>query len=333
MGEKGKEVLIAAGFVALSSLVFLAVILSGIAVWNYNRKNQEPEQAASGMPKYEYTAADSMTAGNSDVEQSTGNADHVDEVDDTNAAEISIEPQVLLQQSGVTITAQEYVSDSFWGDGIRILTENQSGHNITVGCTALMVNDYMITDLFAVNVADGKKDQSVIYFLSSELKAAGIERIGKIEIYFHIYDSDSWDDLYNSGCITIQTSDYDNMDSTPDDMGQELYNANGIRIVGKEVDEDSFWGMAVLLYIENNSGRNIVVSCDDLSVNDYMMTPLFVSTVYNGKKAIDDITIFSSELEENGITHLERVEFTLQIRDNDTYEMISDTAPIQISTQ
>lgn len=344
MGEKGKEVLIAAGFVALSSLVFLAVVLSGIAVWNYNRENQEPEQTASGTPKYEYTAADSMTAADSDLEQSMGNADDrnvevsSDHTDITapsgkTGGKICIEPQVLSQQSGVTITAQEYVSDSFWGDGVRILTENQSGHNITVGCTALIVNDYMITDLFAIDVADGKKDQSVIYFLSSELKAAGIERIGKIEIYFHIYDSDSWDDLYNSGCITIQTSDYDNMDSTPDDMGQELYNANGIRIVGKEVDEDSFWGMAVLLYIENNSGRNIVVSCDDLSVNDYMMTPLFVSTVYNGKKAIDDITIFSSELEENGITHLERVEFTLQIRDNDTYEIISDTAPIQISTQ
>jgi hypothetical protein len=346
LGEKGKEILIAAEFVALSSLVFLAVVLSGITVWNYNRENQEPEQAASGTPKYEYTVVDSGTVGDSDIAQSTGNVENADEVDSRDAAstdviarsgktggKISIEPQVLLQQSGVTITAQEYVTDSFWGDGIRILTENQSGHNITVGCTALIVNDYMITDLFAVNVADGKKDQSVIYFLSSELKAAGIERIGKIEIYFHIYDSDSWDDLYNSGCITIQTSDYDNMDSTPDDMGQELYNANGIRIVGKEVDEDSFWGMAVLLYIENNSGRNIVVSCDDLSVNDYMMTPLFVSTVYNGKKAIDDITIFSSELEENGITYLERVEFTLQIRDNDTYEMISDTAPIQISTQ
>ena len=50
MGEKGKEILIAAGFVALSSLVFLAVVLSGIAVWNYNRENQEPAQAASGTP-------------------------------------------------------------------------------------------------------------------------------------------------------------------------------------------------------------------------------------------------------------------------------------------
>lgn len=170
MGEKGKEILIAAGFVALSSLVFLAVVLSGIAVWNYNRENQEPEQAASGTPKYEYTVVDSGTVGDSDIAQSTGNVENADEVDSRDAAstdviarsgktggKISIEPQILLQQSGVTITAQEYVTDSFWGDGIRILTENQSGHNITVGCTALIVNDYMITDLFAVNVADGKR--------------------------------------------------------------------------------------------------------------------------------------------------------------------------------
>lgn len=319
MGEKGKDVLIAIAFVALSSLVFLAVVLSGIAIWNFNRKTAESEQIAAAA-----TTQEAMGVG--DVTEVQTSADNADE-------NIRIDPQVLVQQNGITITAQEYVRDSFWGDGIRILTENQSGHNITVGSTALIVNDYMVSDLFAVNVADGKKDQSVIYFLSSELKAAGIERIGKIEIYFHIYDSDSWEDLYNSGCITIATSDYDNMDSMPEDMGVEIYNANGIRIVGKEVDEDSFWGMAVLLYIENNSSRNIVVSCDDLSVNDYMMTPLFSSIVYQGKKAINDITIFSSELDEKGITNREQVEFTLQIRDSDTYELISNTAPIQMNIQ
>ena len=80
MGEKGKEILIAAGFVALSSLVFLAVVLSGIAVWNYNRENQEPEQAASGTPKYEYTVVDSGTVGDSDIAQSTGNVENADEI-------------------------------------------------------------------------------------------------------------------------------------------------------------------------------------------------------------------------------------------------------------
>lgn len=29
------------------------------------------------------------------------------------------------------------------------------------------------------------------------------------------------------------------MDTTPNDEGQELYNANGVRIVGKTVDENS----------------------------------------------------------------------------------------------
>ena len=197
----------------------------------------------------------------------------------------------------------------------------------------MIVNDYMISDLFAVTVADGKKDQSTVYFLSGELKAAGIETIGKIEIYFHIYDSDSWDNIYDSECVTIKTSAYDYMDSTPNDMGQELYNAGGIRIVGKEVDENSFWGTAVLLYIENNSGRNIGVSCKDLSVNDYMMTPLLASTIYSGRKSIDDITIFSSDLEENGITRVEWIDFSLHIYDSNTYGTIVDTSPIRINTQ
>ena len=40
---------------------------------------------------------------------------------------------------------------------------------------------------------------------------------------------------------------------------------------------------------------------DNMSINGYMMTPLFSTTVYDGKKSIDDITIMSSDLEANGI--------------------------------
>ena len=347
MGDKGREVAVMAGLVAVSGAVFAGVILGAIIIWSHNRENQgagkqenvsvTAEAADMGAGSTEGTSAvqaenrsvknekpaDAGNAGSGGGEKKAGNK----------GGPVSIEPQLLLDQSGVTITAQKYVTDGFWGDGIQILTENHSGHNVTVGCTALIVNDYMISDLFAVTVADGKKDQSTVYFLSSELKAAGIETIGKIEIYFHIYDSYSWDNIYDSECVTIKTSAYDYMDSTPNDMGQELYNAGGIRIVGKEVDENSFWGTAVLLYIENNSGRNIGVSCDDLSVNDYMMTPLLASTIYNGRKVIDDITIFSSDLEENGISKVEWIDFSLHIYDSDTYGTIADTPPIRINAQ
>lgn len=247
--------------------------------------------------------------------------------------DVTIAEQVLLDQNGIVITAQEYVNDSIWGEGIKMVLENNSDKDVTVGCSALIVNNYMITDLFVSDVAVGKKANETMWLSSSELKAAGIDSVGQVEIYFHIYDSSTYDTIYDSECVTIQTSQYENMDTTPDDAGVELHNANGIRIVGKTVDENSFWGTAILLYCENTSGRNVGISVNDMSINGFMMNPLFSTTIYNGKMAIDDITILSSDLEENGIESIENVELKFHIYDTDSYETIADSEPITFSAQ
>lgn len=233
------------------------------------------------------------------------------------SSDITIEEQVLFEKDGLKVTATEYVVDSFWGDGIKLLIENNGASDIGLGCTALIVNDYMISDLFSTTVAAGKKANETLYLSNSGLQAAGIENVGKVEVYFHTFDSDSYMTISDIGCVTIQTSEFDSMDSTPNDEGQELYNENGIRIVGKYVDENSFWGAAVLLYIENNSGKNRIIQCDDMSINGFMITPYFSSTVYDGKKAIDEITLMSSDLEENGITSIENIELKFNIMDED----------------
>lgn len=234
-----------------------------------------------------------------------------------NATDITIEEQVLFEKDGLKVTATEYVVDSLWGDGIKLLIENNGASDIGIGCTALIVNDYMISDLFSTTVAAGKKANETLYLSNSGLQAAGIENVGKVEVYFHTFDSDSYMTISDIGCVTIQTSEFDSMDSTPNDEGQELYNENGIRIVGKYVDENSFWGAAVLLYIENNSGKNRIIQCDDMSINGFMITPYFSSMVYDGKKAIDEITLMSSDLEENGITSIEDIELKFNIMDED----------------
>ena len=247
------------------------------------------------------------------------------------SGDITIEEQILVDQDDIVITAAEYVSDSIWGDGVKVLLENNSDKDVAVSCNALIVNDYMITDLFVSQIAAGKKANDTIYLSSAELEAAGIDTVGKIEIYFHVYDSSSYDNIFDSDCVTIQTSEYSNMDTTPNDAGTELYNEGGVRIVGKAVDENSFWGTAVLLYCENESGRNVGISVDDLSVNGFMMSPLFSTTVYDGKRSIDDITIFSTDLEENGIESIEEVELKFHIYDAETYNTITDTDPIVFS--
>ena len=247
--------------------------------------------------------------------------------------DVSIEEQVLVDQDGIKITALEYVKDSIWGDGIKVLIENETDKDVMVGCNALIVNDYMINDLFASEVAAGKKSNETIYLSSSELKAAGIDTVGRIEIFFHVYDTDSYDKIFDSDCVTIETSAIDSIDTTANDEGTELYNDGGIRIIGKTVDENSFWGTAILLYIENQSGNNVGISVDDLSINGFMLTPYFSTTVYDGKKCIDDITIMSSELEENGIESIDEVELKFRVYNSDSYETIAESDPITFSAK
>lgn len=252
---------------------------------------------------------------------------------DSESGKVTIEEQELVNQNDIVVTAKEYVNDAIWGEGISLVLENNSTKDVTVSCSALIVNDYMITDLFVSEVAAGKKANETVYLSSSELKAAGIDTVGKVEIYFHVYDSASYDTIFDTDAVTIQTSEFDNMDTTPKDAGTELYNEGGIKIVGKTVDEDSFWGTAILLYVENNSGKNVGISVDNMSINGFMMNPLFTSTVYNEKKAIDDITILSTDLEENGIESVEDVELKFHIYNADSYDTIADTDAITFSAK
>ena len=248
-------------------------------------------------------------------------------------SEVTIQEQVLFEQEGIKVTATEYVTDSIWGDGIKVLLENNSDKTVTVSCDALIVNNYMISDLFVSEVASGKKANETMYLSSSELKAAGIESVGQVEIYFNVFDSETYDTVFKSECVTIQTSEFANMDTVPDDTGTELYNADGIRIVGKTVDENSFWGTAILLYCENNSGKNVGISVEEMSINGFMMSPFFSTTVYDGKMAINEITIFSSDLEENGISAIEDVELKFHIYNADTYDTIADSDAITFTAQ
>lgn len=258
-----------------------------------------------------------------DLSESEEGAEEADEQETAAADNVTIEEQVLFEQEGVKITATEYVSDSLWGDSINLLIENNSDKSVGIGCDALIVNNYMLTDFMSATVAAGKKSNESLTLSSTELEAAGIENVGQIEVQFHLFDPDTYMTNVTGEMAVIQTSEFANMDTTTDEEGTELYNENGIRIVGKYVDENSFWGSAVLLYMENNSGKKVTVSCDDLSVNGFMITSFLYTNIYDGKKAIDEITLMSSDLEANGITSIEEVELVFNIVDADTYSTIA----------
>ena len=312
----------------LLALLLLAVMaLSVVACDTTDIKDIEGD--TSGDIKDVISDGNNETTDGNDSSQES----NTDSDTDVEEAVPSIEEKILFEYYGLVVTAKEIVDNTIWGAGIKVHIENNSEKDYSIGVEQAIVNNCMITDLFSCTVASGKKANDTIYLSSSDLKASGIDNIGQVELYFYVYDPTTYERIYETDCITIKTSDYDTMDTTVENAGYTLYNDNNIKIVGKYVDEYKLLGKAIVLYIVNNREENITISCEDMSINGYMVTPFFVSTVYSGKYAIDEITILSTDLEENDITEIENFALKYRAYNSDTYQTIVTTEELSFSTK
>ena len=181
------------------------------------------------------------------------------------------------------------------------------------------------------DIAAGKKANDSLTFSQTDLEQNGINTIANIEFSLHIFDPESYDTLYDSELIKLNTNLAEGFTQPSDDSGEILYDENAIKIVYKGVNSDnSIFGPEVVLYIENNSEQTITVQSRDTSVNGFMVEPSLSSEITPGNKAISGMTFMSSDLEENNITEFETIETSFHIF-NENYDTIVDTEPITIT--
>ena len=112
--------------------------------------------------------------------------------------------------------------------------------------------------------------------------------------------------------------------------GKEVYNAHGIRIIYKGINEDSFYS-EILFYVENQSGKDIEVRVDSLSVNEIMFSAFTYADVANGKTGTMTIELFETELEENDleISEINEIEFRCEILDSKWNTIDKPTITVQ----
>ncbi len=149
-----------------------------------------------------------------------GNENTGDVVQDKSVAEdITIEETVLVDESGVKITAKSLSVDEIFGPSVKLLIENNSGKDLTFQCRDASVNGYMIGTMMSVDVVNGKKANDNLTFMSSDLESCGIETIADIEFSLHIFTSDSWDDFIDTPQIQLRTSAFDSYEYVFDNIG------------------------------------------------------------------------------------------------------------------
>lgn len=282
----------------------------------------------------ESTAADKETAENTAAEngktEDAGN--DAEEAKEITAEDVVIEEQVLLDQDGIKITAKELSNDSFWGPEVKVLVENTSSKSVTVQLRDVSVNGIMMEPMFSTDVAPGKKVNDSITFMSSEFEEAGITIIQNMEFSFHVFDTESWDTVFDSETIYLATNADGLIEQELDKEGQLVLEQDGISVVIKEADsEDSFWGADIYVYVENNSDRNVTVQARSVSINGFMVEPMFSCDVAAGKQAYDSLTFLESDLTENGIESIDNMEISFHVFDTESWDTIFDSEQINVS--
>lgn len=254
-----------------------------------------------------------------------------DSTSSTPSKEVTIQEQVIYDAGGIRVTAVSLTNDSLWSPAVKVLVENNSDKNITVQARNCSVNGLMVEPMFSCDVAAGKKANDTITFMSSNLEAANITIIKEIEFYLHIFDSDNWEEIDDSPIITLTTSVDPAYVQDFNTNGFVAYESDGVKIVVQKLNStDSFWGSDVYIYAENNTDSNITIQGRDVSINSFMVDPIFSCDIAAGKKAYDTITFFESDLTDNGITDITELEIKFHIFNSDSWDTITDTQAITI---
>jgi hypothetical protein len=108
-----------------------------------------------------------------------------------------------------------------------------------------------------------------------------------------------------------------------------IFDDKDIKIIWKDWASDDYY-TAFSYYIENNSAKEITVQARDTSINGFMVDPSMSTDVLPGKKSVDVMIVYNSDLEANNITDLQEMETSFRVFAENLTEVISDTDPVMI---
>lgn len=222
------------------------------------------------------------------------------------------------------IKITEIDADSIWGYTLKVQLENRSEDKTYMfSVESAAINGVQCDPLFANEVAAGKKANKDLSFSDSQFKESGIKEYTDIEITFRVYDSDNWT-ADNVAKKTVHVYPYGEAKavkyvraSSPTD--NIIVDNEYVTVIVTGYEQDSIWGYTVKLFLVNKTDKNIMFSADEVSVNGYMLDPLFAKSVSKNKCAFTSMSWSDSKFEANGITEVEEIEFNIRVYDNEDW--------------
>lgn len=240
-----------------------------------------------------------------------------------------VDEQILLNQEGIKITLKGLDVENWRGPEFKVLVENNTNEKYTIQVRNSSINGVMMDASFSCDVEAGKKANDGIGFALRDFESSGISIIKDVELSFHVFDDD-WDTYFDSDQIVFETHADESYVQKYEADGIVALDQDGFKVIVTGVDYEAMMGADVLVYIENNSGKNVTMQLRDTSVNGFMIDPVFSCDVRDGKKAYDAFGFRSRDLDENSVEKIDTLEFSLHIFEDESWDDVLDTEKITI---
>lgn len=254
----------------------------------------------------------------------SGELDSEEPKQENKTPEIAFEELTVIDNDACVVKITDIDPDNMWGYTLKANLENKSGDKTYMfSVQSAAVNGVQSDPFFAKEVAPGKKANEDISFMDTALQENEIGEFTDIELTIRVYDSNDW--LAEAAAQeTVHIYPYGEdkasaftRESQPAD--QILVDNEYATAIVTGYTKDSIWGYTVNLFLVNKSDKELMFSVNDASVNGYMADPFFAKAVTAGKCAFTSMSWSDSALEENSITAIEEIEFTLRIYDNNDW--------------
>lgn len=101
---------------------------------------------------------------------------------------------VLFDNEDCAMIVTGFDPENVWGYAVNVYLENRTDDTLMFSASDVAVNGFMCDPYWAVEVAPGKKCNTQISWLESELTENGITQVETITLPVRVYESDDWVD-------------------------------------------------------------------------------------------------------------------------------------------
>lgn len=242
--------------------------------------------------------------------------------------EVTIAETVVYDSEEIKITAVT-LEESWLGQNIKLLVENNSGHNIALSGSDMVVNGVVMYGYLHIEVAAGMKAYGMLELYEDSLTTASIEQIAFVAAKdAYIYDTDSYETLTATPFEIVTSLGQDYVQSV-DESGEVLFESNGITVTAKVITEE-FYGKTILLFVKNTTDKDVIVEAQNISVNGFTVDAWLYDRIYAGTVRFCNLDLYASGLEESGITEIEDVTFAIALIDPNSYNTIAKSEKLQV---